>query len=439
MSNLKYWLWLSERKGMPLMVRQRVVERFGTPEAAYFADDGAYRMIERLSEEGRRSLNDKSMDGVDKILEDCERLGLHIMTMQDAIYPERLRVIHQPPLVLYWRGREIALDEQVVVAMVGTRDSTRYGEYMAGTLAQELTRSGAVVASGIAKGIDGAALAGAIGVGGPVISVLGNGHDIIYPVIHRQLYEDVARCGMLLSEYPPGTRPLGANFPVRNRILSGLSLGVVVVESPIRGGSLITANHALEQDREVFAVPGRVTDVQSAGANKLIQDCAAKPIARAEDILCEFRARFPNRLREAPPDWSRRGGRSQRRKASNDERGPAPSPETRPPRLPEEPPGAPPPQPEPEAAERQPPVPVCIDWSVCQEKLTDDQRDILLALREGELVADELVERTGLPARRVLAGLTILQVEGMVAELSGKRFQARVNYETSDETENGAK
>jgi len=256
MSNLKYWLWLSERKGMSPIARHKVLECFGTPEDAYFADDGAYG-VHGLTGEARRSLNDKSMDCVDQILEDCERLGLHIMTVQDAIYPGRLRAIHQPPLVLYWKGRELALDEQAVIAMVGTRDASDYGKRMAGKLAGGLTRAGAVVVSGTARGIDGAAINGALRAGGPVVSVLGNGHDVIYPSEHRQLYDDVARAGMLLSEYPPGTRPQGSNFPVRNRIISGLSVGVVVVESPRRGGSLITANHALEQDRELFAVPGQ--------------------------------------------------------------------------------------------------------------------------------------------------------------------------------------
>lgn len=430
MSNLKYWIWLSERKGMSIRVRKEVTDFFGSPEAAYFADDGAYRMLNHLTEEGRRSLRDKSMDGVDQILEDCGRLGLHIMTMQDAIYPERLRVIAQPPLVLYWKGRDLALDEQVVVAMVGTRKATPYGQQVAEMLAKDLTRAGALVASGIALGIDEASLVGAISVGGPVVSVLGNGHDVIYPKEHRQLYEDVARCGLLLSEYPPGTRPYGYNFPDRNRILSGISVGVVVVESPQKGGSLITANSAVEQNRDVFAVPGRVTDWNSAGTNDLILQ-GAKITLNAENILSEFRTRFPNRLRPAADDWPDYGGRSQRSgPPREDARVPRPS---RAP-APKEPEPAPPAEPEKTAEE----PPVLLDWSACKDKLTDDQRDILLALKEGELVVDELVERTGLPARRILASLTILQVEGMVAELSGKRFQARVNYENCDETENGA-
>lgn len=413
MANLKYWLWLTGRSGLKGQRLNRVLEYFGSPESAYFADAGEYELIGDLPGSTRRSLCDKSLAGADKILGDCDRLGVHIMTMQDANYPERLRAIAQPPLVLYWKGRETSFDGEAAIAIVGTREATPYGERMADELSFDLTRAGALVVSGMAQGIDAAAVRGALKAGGPVVSVLGNGLDVIYPKYHRDLYADVAAAGTLISEYPPGTEPRGDHFPVRNRIISGLSVGAIVVESPRFGGSLLTANHALEQDREVFAIPGPADAINSEGTNRLIQAGAAKLILDADDVLCEFVDRFPDKFgRRAPL-----------------------SDEAREQRLENDPPAPPAPQkkkPEPQETELPEKVvdnPVLveyIDWKDCKNKMTDDQRDVLLALEQGPLTADDVVERTQIPARRVLAALTILQVQGMAAEEGGNRFRANV-------------
>lgn len=407
MSELKYWLWLTSRRGASGQGLMELLSHFGTPESAYFADRQAYEQLGGLPEAARRSLEEKSLAGVDKILGDCDRLGIRIMTIQDAIYPARLRAIHQPPLVLYWKGREIAVDEEAAVAVVGTRTATPYGVRMAGQLGLDLTRAGALVVSGIAEGIDAAAVRGALKAGGPVISVLGGGIDVVYPRSHRDLFADVAAAGALVSEYPPGTETRGSHFPVRNRIISGLSLGVVVVESPRTGGSLITAGHALDQDREVFAVPGPVDAPNSVGTDRLIQEGAAKLIFDAGDVLCEFADRFPERFgRAVPLPEEAREQRLESRSSAPGRRSAAPDPEQK---------------------ELDDPVNLeYIDWKDYKNKLTDDQRDILLALERGPQVADDLVERTQIPARRVLAALTILQVQGFVAEESGKRFRALV-------------
>ncbi len=407
MSELKYWLWLTSRRGASGQGLMELLSHFGTPESAYFADRQAYEQLGGLPEAARRSLEEKSLAGVDKILGDCDRLGIRIMTIQDAIYPARLRAIHQPPLVLYWKGREIAVDEEAAVAVVGTRTATPYGVRMAGQLGLDLTRAGALVVSGIAEGIDAAAVRGALKAGGPVISVLGGGIDVVYPRSHRDLFADVAAAGALVSEYPPGTETRGSHFPVRNRIISGLSLGVVVVESPRTGGSLITAGHALDQDREVFAVPGPVDAPNSVGTDRLIQEGAAKLIFDAGDVLCEFADRFPERFgRAVPLPEEAREQRLESRSSAPVRRSAAPDPEQK---------------------ELDDPVNLeYIDWKDYKNKLTDDQRDILLALERGPQVADDLVERTQIPARRVLAALTILQVQGFVAEESGKRFRALV-------------
>ncbi len=405
MANLKYWLWLTGRKGLAGQNLVRVLEHFGSPESVYFSDSAEYRLIEGVSESALRSLSDKSLAGADRILGDCDRLGIQILTMQDSAYPERLAAIHQPPPVLYWKGRAIAFDEEAAIGIVGTRKATAYGETAAAKLSMELARSGVLIVSGMAQGIDAAAVRGALKAGAPVVSVLAGGIDVVYPREHRYLYEDVAAAGALISEYPPGTEHMGAHFPVRNRIISGLSVGIIAVESGRTGGTLHTVGHALEQNREVFAVPGPWDAPSSEGTNRLIQEGAAKLIMGAQDVLCELQDRYPNRIKRV----------AQMDSAAMEQRiedAVKPTPRT---------------QAEQEkVVDIQPPVEY-IDWQECKNKLTDDQRTVLLALSEGKSFrTDDVVERTQLPARRVLSALTILQVQGYVSEESGKRFRAAV-------------
>lgn len=400
MSNLKYWLWLAGRRGLAGQHTMRVLERFGTPEQVYFAGSAEYRQVPGLPEGVRQALADKSLDEVEKILSDCDRLGIRIMTLQDADYPERLAAIHQPPLVLYRKGRQVAFDEEAAIAIVGTRGATDYGIRTAARLAEELTRRGALVVSGMAQGVDAAAVRGALKAGGPVVSVLAGGLDIIYPRENRDLYEEVAARGTLLSEYPPGTEHRGIQFPIRNRILSGLSLGVIAVESKRAGGTMHTVGHALDQNREVFAVPGPVDAPSSEGTNLLIQEGAAKLILSAADVICEFADLYPERLSVTAPESEQQpaenGAETANRTAAEEK-----------------------------MVDRLPPLEY-IDWIDCKNKLTADQQAVLLALGEKRLRVDDLVELTQIPARQVLSALTILQVQGYAAEEPGKRFRAAV-------------
>lgn len=410
MAELKYWLWFTERRGLESRRRTELLEQLGSPERVYFADEEEYRHL-GVSDRAIQSLCDKSLEGAHRILGDCERLGIHIMTMQDAAYPERLRVIPQPPAVLYWKGREIAFDDEAAVAVVGTREATPYGLQMARQLSLDLTRAGALVLSGCAQGIDAAAVRAALLAGGPVVSVLGNGLDVIYPKHHRYLYEDVAAAGMLISEYPPGTPAYAGNFPARNRILSGLSVGVVVVESPRTGGSLITADLALEQNREVFAVPGPADAANCEGTNRLIQEGAAKLVLSAGDVLCELVDRFPGKLGRRPP----MAAREREQRLEELEHQPESVPERKAPA-----------RSVPEKEVDNASGVAYIDWKDCQSRLNEEQQCVLLALQEGTMTADDLVERTQIEARRVLAALTILQIQGLAAEEGGNRFRAAV-------------
>lgn len=395
MAALKYWLWLITRKGLGNQGVEQVLERFGSPEQAYFADPAEYDL---LPGGPAAALRDRSMDAAERIMGDCDRLGVRIMTRQDADYPSRLRQLDDAPHVLYLKGSLPDFDEEAAIGVVGTRNATEYGKSVASRLGMELARGGAVVVSGTAAGIDTCAVRGALQGGGIPVCVLGGGIDVPYPKGNRYLYEDVAAAGLLVSEYPPGTENLGPHFPIRNRIISGLSLGIVVVEAGEFGsGAVITANHALDQGRDVFAVPGNVDAKESRGCNRLIQQ-GAKPVLGAEDILCEYRSLYPAKLtRKAPMGADETARRLQTAQTPS--------------------------------APVKPATPVKAEERARRPRrsgqgLTDDELALLCALGDKSLQADELVELTQIPARRVLSALTMLQIAGWVEEKAGKRFTA---------------
>jgi DNA processing protein len=229
------------------------------------------------------------------VIEKCLEKGIRAITIKDAAYPERLRNIYAPPVVLYMRGHDITIDDEICIAMVGTRGSTMYGNTCAYKLGYALSKAGAVIVSGLAQGIDGRSIEGAIKAGGRVISVLGCGADVIYPSFHKELMEKIMEKGMVVTEYEPGAPAIGRHFPVRNRIISGLSQGCIVVEADRTSGALITAGHALEQGRDVFAVPGNIDNETSSGTNWLIKQ-GAKAITSPEDVIEEYDAIYPGRL-----------------------------------------------------------------------------------------------------------------------------------------------
>ena len=270
MAALKYWVWLTALPGLSNRSRLLLLERYGSPEDVYYADPEELAQVEGLTPGQAALLADKSLSRADRILADCARGDMFLLSMQDAAYPARLRDIFDPPVLLYGKGSLPLFDEEAAIAVVGTRSCTPYGLRCAHRMGYELARQGAVVVSGMAKGIDGAAMRGALQAGGFTAAVLGGGVDVVYPAENRRLYEDIAATGVLLSEYPPGTEPLPGHFPVRNRIISGLSLAALVVEAPVRSGALITAHAALDQGRDVFAVPGPIDAAASVGCNRLI-------------------------------------------------------------------------------------------------------------------------------------------------------------------------
>ena len=219
---------------------------------------------------------------------------IQILTLSSPDYPRLLREIHDPPPVLYVKGTLLPEDE-AAVAIVGTRSATPYGLTHARAFGEELARCGITVISGLAEGIDREAHEGALNAGGRTIAVVGHGLDTIYPRQHRELAERIAQSGCILSEFSVGMPPLKENFPQRNRIISGLSLGTLVVEAPVRSGALITARTAMEQGREVFAMPGPISSRQSEGTHALLKD-GAKLVCKVQDILEELAPHLKDHL-----------------------------------------------------------------------------------------------------------------------------------------------
>jgi len=268
----------------------KLVVHFGTPAKVLAATIQELTSVCRLRQE---SLNALSADGRQNLIElakeeieQAAEKNITIIACDDPLYPSLLKNIHDPPVVLYVLGKPEVLNCKGI-GIVGSRAATHYGRSIAEQMANSLVRQGFTIISGMALGVDTAAHKGTLAAEGRTIAVLGCGLDIIYPPGNHMLYKDIALSGAVVSEYPLGTLPDNFRFPARNRIISGLSLGVVVVEAANRSGSLITASHALEQGREVFAVPGRIDSVKSAGTHTLLQQ-GAKLVHSVNDIAEEF-------------------------------------------------------------------------------------------------------------------------------------------------------
>ena len=396
---LKYWLWLSSLQGLSGASKHLLLEHFASPESVYYADEEEYRLVAGLPRAHAELLADKSTARADEILGDCARLGIRIVTIQDADYPARLHDIYDPPILFYVRGTLPVIDEEVAIAMVGTRDATPYGIACAEKLACAITREGGLIVSGMAQGIDAAALRGALRGGGTPVSVIAGGHDIIYPKENAYLYADVAAKGAIISEHPPGTKHIGSHFPARNRIISGLSLATLVVEAAESSGALITANTALEQSRDVYAVPGPIDAPQSCGCNRLIAEGAGL-VSESWDILGNYQAQYPHKIRErgAPP--IRNIGYEARSAAKKKTAEPA--------------------------EEKKPPR-VTLDLRDGKTQgLTDDQIKLLCAMGEEPIHVDELIDAAQIPARRALSALTMLELEEHITAHSGKYFSKNV-------------
>lgn len=278
---------LSLVSGVGPILRKALIDRFGSPTAVLNSAMSDLREVQGIGPKLAKSIA-AAREEIDaqREIDVCREKGVAIVTQDDAIYPRALAEIPDPPGVLFVRG-EIKPQDAIGIAIVGSRHATTYGTTIAERLASSLARAGVTVVSGLARGIDAAAHRGALNAGGRTIGVLGSGVLNIYPPEHVELALDVIGSGAILSETPPQSPPISGAFPQRNRIITGMSLGVIVVEASDRSGALISARHAMEQNREVFAVPGRVDSRMSKGCHRLLRD-GAKLVETADDVLEEL-------------------------------------------------------------------------------------------------------------------------------------------------------
>ena len=288
-----HWIWYAQLPNISGREKQQLLERFSDPEEIYNLDLSSLARNGELPEKVAKALEQRDLAEAHKILETCHRKDIGVLCYTDSAYPRRLRNIDDAPMVLYYKGAIPDFEKQPVISIVGTRKATAYGLTSARTMAQQVAQCGALVASGCAGGIDTAAMQGVLDAGKPVVGVLGCGVDVVYPRGNRKLYMDTEREGCLLSEYPPGTKPYPWNFPRRNRILSGISNGVLVIEAPEDSGALITADFAMEQGRDVFVVPGNIGVAACAGSNALLRDYAAA-VCCGWDVMQDYEPLYPN-------------------------------------------------------------------------------------------------------------------------------------------------
>ena len=417
---LVHWVWLAHRPDLPDAQKWEILQYFGDPEKVYFAD--SYEAFDGLKKEGYESLMDKNLEESEKILEKCMKKHLRILTIGDAQYPERLKNIYDPPLILYYKGRLPDFDGNAVIGVVGTRSATGYGLQAARRMGYQIAKCGGIVVSGMALGIDAMAMNGALLGGSTAVGVLGCGADLVYPLKNKALFADTERYGCILSEFPPETQPLRWNFPRRNRIISGLSCGVLVVEAPSKSGALITARQALDQGRDVFVVPGNIGVPSCEGSNRLLREGAAA-VGCGWDVLCEYAHLYPGRLQENNLEPERTSGETCQ--VAQPEKIPAKS--RKPAAKSRISPGT---QERKTAAEKK----ITIDKPISQpyidindilKKCNSQEKAIVMALKDGEALVDTVIAETGLKTQEILASLTMLEIKGILQRLPGRRIRLR--------------
>ena len=410
-----HWIWLATRAGLSDRGRMALLQRFADAEDIYYAEAGEYARIDGLSAEAVAALQEKSLQGAEQILADCRRENIHILTWQDALYPKRLKNIADPPVVLYYKGRLPEVDALPAVAVVGTRNASAYGLSTAKRLGYQIAACGGLLVSGAASGVDTLAMRGALSANAAVIGVLGCGADVVYPASNRALYADTANYGCLLTEFPPGTPPIGWNFPKRNRIISGLCCGVLVVEAPEKSGALITARAAADQGRDVFVVPGNIDVPSCVGSNALLRD-GAIAVTSGWDVMSEYEVIFPGKItknttpafQSAYPDEVQAQSAQQPLKVAQNTKTPT-SKERK---------GLFGKKKEIDNKATQP----YIDAEKQKSQLTAGEADLLSLLTEEEQLVDDVIAEAGLPAGQVLAMLTMLEIKGYITRLPGKRI-----------------
>ena len=413
---LIHWIWFSMLPKLSIKQKNLLLERFSDPEEIYRISD--FGNIAGVSPEAASILENKDLTAPRQVVHECAQKHISILTRADASYPDRLRNIYDAPLVLYCKGLLPDMEVRPCIGVVGTRKASAYGMNNARRMSMQIAACGGIVISGGATGIDTMALEGALAGGGRVVAVLGNGVDVVYPRSNRKLFEQIEKNGCLLSEYLPGTEPKPWQFPERNRIISGLSDGVFVVEAPARSGALITAGYALEQGRDVFVVPGNIDQPSFVGSNRLLRD-GATLVSSGWDILSEYRALYPDKIHRDNGPSSQTAYPDEVEKALSDTEKPLPKVAQNP-ALPGKN----------KALKKKlekksidnEPSEAYSDVNTTLPKLSADEQLIADALSSGERLVDDVIAETGLTAGKMLALLTMLELKGVIKRLPGKRI-----------------
>ena len=398
-----YWIWFAQLRGISLRNKRQLLESFADPEEIYLAD------LKNFPKEMAEALAQKDLTEARKICGQCTDGGIRVLTYAEDAYPERLRNIEDPPMVLYVKGQLPDWQKQPVIAVVGTRKASGYGLQTAHLLGAQIAVCGGLVVSGVATGIDRLSMEGALDGGKPVVGVLGCGVDVVYPAGNRDLYQRIQETGCLLSEFVPGSRPYPGNFLQRNRIISGISDGVLVVEAPERSGALNTAQHGFSQGRDMFAVPGNLGVDTCKGSNGLLQE-GAYAVLSGWDVVKHYEPLYPGVVET-------RLGTLHKQKE-------APLPKVaESPVVPAE-----------SVQERESPAKIAIDnwdkstYSVINKKpvgLNDQEAAIFDLLSEKPQYPDSIMDAAELPFGTVQSVLTRLAIKGLVSYESDGRIRRK--------------
>ena len=451
--SIYHWVWLANKCGVASTEFLLLMEKFGGIEDIYNAGYDDYcnaGISERLCED----LCDKDIDAAFKIVMNCEQRKNGILTYDSPQYPKSLRLLKNPPIVLYYAGNLPDLNERLCISMVGTRNMSEYGMRAAYKIAFEIAASRAIVVSGMALGIDGIASCAALAANGTTVAVLGCGIDRIYPLEHKTLWEFIKLHGAVITEFPPTTEPRGINFPLRNRIISGLSQGTVVVDAAISSGAMITAKHAIMQGKDIYAVPANIDGDNSSGTNSLIRDGAQAVIcgrdiinnysyiyrdsldtvrlAKAEKLsdfneifvsnmgICK-RKYIPSSYREEKNktmDYLKRSQVSDGEEKKAEKPEPAPEIKSEMPEIKKVSPPEPTVRQETEAEKKS-----AGDNSLAAlEKLNEKQRRVFDEMPLDRAVTVDYLAKTGIPFGEVISALTVLEIKGLVASLPGALY-----------------
>lgn len=407
MTDVVFWAWLQDAIGLGSAKADRIIRELGSPEALYGKSARALEALGMFAPKEIERLRSTTLDRAREQIRTAERLGCAAIGPDHPDYPEALTNIDAMPCILYVKGSLSGLSDELVITMVGTRSATEYGLASAHRLSHDLATAGCTIVSGLATGIDTASHEGALRAGGRTIGLLACGLDVDYPAASGELKRRILDAGgALVTEFPFGTGVNRGSFSIRNRLLSGIASGVVVVQAPERSGALITARYALQQNRDVFAVPGGIFDPSMTGCNKLARD-GAKVVVNVYSILEEYIGRFPKRI-------DARTVVAKIRHASGDAEKP---PQNAPRRVKGVKVGA-----KPAAPPEQPAPPRADDSALAQRGVTPQARAVYAKLGARPLERDELAALAGLGPAETLAALTELELTGFARAVAGGRY-----------------